>query len=169
MMSRAACIWRPRRWTAPAPCWMPPVIRIACRLPMFTTAMTTRRIPLLFRERHAGLARRSQPYVNMTPKANGLMPARLVGNIRWSIPYNGQPYFVSEFGGIWWNPDVKAGEDSWGYGTRPRDLDEFYNRFEKLCAILLDDVNMFGYCYTQVDRHLSRAERHLQIRSRAQV
>ena len=34
--------------------------------------------------------------------------------------------------------------------TRPRDLDEFYDRFEKLCAILLDDVNMFGYCYTQL-------------------
>ena len=30
------------------------------------------------------------------------------------------------------------------------DLDEFYDRFEKLCAILLDDVNMFGYCYTQL-------------------
>jgi len=24
------------------------------------------------------------------------------------------------------------------------------NRFEKLCAILLDDVNMFAYCYTQL-------------------
>ena len=69
---------------------------------------------------------------------------------RWSVPYRGQPYFVSEFGGIWWNPEVKAGEDSWGYGERPRDLEEFYDRFEKLCAILLDDVNMFGYCYTQL-------------------
>ncbi|MCY4063627.1 MAG: beta-galactosidase [Chloroflexi bacterium] len=103
--------------------------------------------PAAFRERHAGLAQ-GQPYVNSAE--SWLVPARLVGNIRWSIPYNGQPYFVSEFGGIWWNPDVKAGEDSWGYGERPRDLDEFYDRFEKLCAILLDDVNMFGYCYTQL-------------------
>jgi len=103
--------------------------------------------PAAFRERHAGLAQ-GQPYVNSAE--SWLVPARLVGNIRWSIPYNGQPYFVSEFGGIWWNPDVKVGEDSWGYGERPRDLDEFYDRFEKLCAILLDDVNMFGYCYTQL-------------------
>ena len=26
----------------------------------------------------------------------------------WSIPYRGQPYFVSEFGGIWWNPNVEG-------------------------------------------------------------
>lgn len=103
--------------------------------------------PDTFRERHKGLAQ-SQPYENDASQWG--MPARLVGDIRWSIPYRGQPYFVSEFGGIWWNPDVAEGEDSWGYGERPRDLDEFYDRFERLCAILLDDVNMFGYCYTQL-------------------
>jgi beta-galactosidase/beta-glucuronidase len=103
--------------------------------------------PETFRARHAGLAR-GEPFLN---DATGWgLPARMVGDIRWSIPYKGQPYFVSEFGGIWWNPDVKEGEDSWGYGDRPVDLDEFYDRFEKLCAILLDDINMFGYCYTQL-------------------
>ena len=103
--------------------------------------------PETFRERHAGLAH-GAPYENDGGQWG--LPARMVGNVRWSIPYDGQPYFVSEFGGIWWNPEVKEGEDSWGYGERPRDLDEFYDRFEKLCAILLDDVNMFGYCYTQL-------------------
>ena len=103
--------------------------------------------PDTFRQRHAGMAE-GEPYLN-SAESWGL-PARWVGNVTWSIPYRGQPYFVSEFGGIWWNPDVREGEDSWGYGERPRDLDEFYDRFEKLCAILLDDVNMFGYCYTQL-------------------
>ena len=103
--------------------------------------------PDTFRERHAGLAQ-GRPYLNDATQWG--LPERLMGNVRWSIPYRGQPYFVSEFGGIWWNPDVAEGEDSWGYGERPRDLDEFYDRFEKLCAILLDDVNMFGYCYTQL-------------------
>ncbi len=103
--------------------------------------------PVVFRERHAGLAG-GAPYENDASQWG--IPERLAGNTRWSIPYDGQPYFVSEFGGIWWNPDVAEGEDSWGYGTRPRDLEEFYDRFEKLCAILLDDVNMFGYCYTQL-------------------
>ncbi len=100
--------------------------------------------PETFAERHAGLAQ-DDPYIN---QASG--SGRLVGTTAWSVPYRGQPYFVSEFGGIWWNPDVKEGEDSWGYGNRPTSLDEFYDRFEKLCAILLDDVNMFGYCYTQL-------------------
>ncbi len=68
----------------------------------------------------------------------------------WSLPYRGQPFFVSEFGGIWWNPDVKAGEDSWGYGERPQSIEEFYERFTRLCAILLDDPAHFGYCYTQL-------------------
>ena len=103
--------------------------------------------PDIFRERHAGLAD-GAPYLNTGERWG--VPAHMAGNVNWSIPYRGQPYFVSEFGGIWWNPDVKEGEDSWGYGERPRDLKEFYDRFEKLCAILLDDVNMFGYCYTQL-------------------
>ncbi len=69
---------------------------------------------------------------------------------QFSLPYQGQPYFVSEFGGIWWNPDVKPGEDSWGYGNRPTSLEEFYQRFEGLCRTLLDNECMFGYCYTQL-------------------
>ena len=104
--------------------------------------------PDKFRARHAGTAE-GDPYLNSADSWG--LPARMVGNIRWSIPYNGgQPYFVSEFGGIWWNPEAAEGEDSWGYGERPRDLAEFHDRFEKLCAILLDDVKMFGYCYTQL-------------------
>jgi len=103
--------------------------------------------PEAFRQRHAGLAQ-GEPYLNDASQWG--LPERMMGDIRWSIPYAGQPYFVSEFGGTWWSPDVGEGEDSWGYGTRPADLDEFYDRFEKLCAILLDDVNMFGYCYTQL-------------------
>ena len=67
-----------------------------------------------------------------------------------SIRYHDQPYFVSEFGGIWWNPDLKPGEESWGYGNRPGSIDEFYARFESLCNTLLENSGMFGYCYTQL-------------------
>ncbi len=67
-----------------------------------------------------------------------------------SIPWRGQPYFVSEFGGIWWNPEASAVEDSWGYGERPKTIGEFYARFEGLCRALLDNPMMFGYCYTQL-------------------
>jgi beta-galactosidase/beta-glucuronidase len=68
----------------------------------------------------------------------------------FSLPYHGQPYFVSEFGGIWWNPDAREGEDSWGYGDRPKSIEEFYARFKGLCDVLLDNPHMFGYCYTQL-------------------
>jgi beta-galactosidase/beta-glucuronidase len=93
--------------------------------------------PDSFAKRHAGLAD-GKPYIN---DSEG-QPV--------SLPYAGQPYFVSEFGGIWWNPKAKPGEDSWGYGDRPKSLDEFYQRFEGLCNALLDDVHMFAYCYTQL-------------------
>ena len=67
----------------------------------------------------------------------------------WSLGYKGQPYFVSEFGGIWWNSDQEHSQ-SWGYGERPKTIDEFYERFEKLCKVLLENKDMFGYCYTQL-------------------
>ena len=74
----------------------------------------------------------------------------------YSLPYRDQPYFVSEFGGIWWDPDAAAaesGEDrtaSWGYGERVRSEDEFHARFSGLTEVLLGDADMFGYCYTQL-------------------
>ena len=72
-----------------------------------------------------------------------------------SLPYRGQPYFVSEYGGIWWNPEAAAaaGNDtaeSWGYGQRVADEEEFHSRFRGLTEVLLGDPLMFGYCYTQL-------------------
>ena len=84
------------------------------------------------------------PLAQGKPFMNGATPRPV------SIPYAGQPFFVSEFGGIWWNPDAKEGEASWGYGGRPKTAEEFYKRFEGLCDVLLDDPLMFGYCYTQL-------------------
>ena len=71
-----------------------------------------------------------------------------------SIPYAGQPCFVSEFGGAWWNPAAQAAAGQtaagWGYGQRPENIEEFYRRFDGLCSALLDNPAMFGYCYTQL-------------------
>ena len=108
--------------------------------------------PAKFALHYAGLER-GEPFVNKggtedKPQA-------------WSYPYAGQPFFVSEFGGIHWNPGVRpltgTGADqgaalgtSWGYGQSPRSLEEFYARFEGLCRTLLENPHMFGYCYTQL-------------------
>ncbi|HEY0755703.1 MAG TPA: glycoside hydrolase family 2 TIM barrel-domain containing protein [Ktedonobacteraceae bacterium] len=69
-----------------------------------------------------------------------------------SFAYRNQPYMVSEFGGIWWNAQRDPGDSttSWGYGAAPQSLEEFYQRFEGLCQVLLDHPDMFGYCYTQL-------------------
>ena len=61
--------------------------------------------------------------------------------------YNGQPLFISEFGGSRWS---KATENSWGYGSDPKDEKEFFERFEGLCYAIMDNKNIFGFCYTQL-------------------
>ncbi|MFC9128030.1 glycoside hydrolase family 2 protein [Streptomyces sp. NPDC057099] len=100
--------------------------------------------PDVFARTMEGLAQ-DRPYVNQAPDGRP-----------WSVPYRGQPYFCSEFGGIWWDPDAAAGTDgddqdtSWGYGQRPCSAEEFVARFTGLTGVLLDDPDMFGYCYTQL-------------------
>ncbi|MEV5422558.1 sugar-binding domain-containing protein [Streptomyces cellulosae] len=100
--------------------------------------------PEAFARTMAGLAE-DHPYVNTGPDGRP-----------WSLPYRGQPYFCSEFGGIWWDAEAAAtaaGDEtgsSWGYGERPRTVEEFITRFTGLVDVLLDDPDMFGYCYTQL-------------------
>ena len=55
------------------------------------------------------------------------------------------PFMVSEYGGIGW--DANGG---WGYGEGPKSLEEFYSRFKGLTDALLDNPNMFAFCYTQL-------------------
>ncbi len=114
--------------------------------------------PLIFAQNQAGLAD-NKPYLNTGGRDRP-----------WNIAYRGQPYFVSEFGGIHWNPGAKkinksvwetegwsqpseeadAITVSWGYGATPQTVEEFYARFEGLCGVLLGNPDMFGYCYTQL-------------------
>jgi beta-galactosidase/beta-glucuronidase len=66
-----------------------------------------------------------------------------------NLPYRGQPYFVSEYGGIWWNPG-QADEKAWGYGERPRSIEEFLGRYKELTETLLFNPKIAGFCYTQL-------------------
>lgn len=83
--------------------------------------------PTTFRER----------WTNGTSSA---MPLRYGGSGTFD-----RPFMVSEFGGIGYS----IGE-GWGYGNAPKTLEEYYTRFAGLCAALLDNPRMFGYCYTQL-------------------
>ncbi|MGQ9801262.1 MAG: glycoside hydrolase family 2 protein [Candidatus Saccharicenans sp.] len=66
-----------------------------------------------------------------------------------NVPYSGQPYFVSEYGGIWWNPG-QTDEKAWGYGERPRTAEEFLQRYKDLTEALLFHPEIAGFCYTQL-------------------
>ena len=61
--------------------------------------------------------------------------------------YKGQPYFVSEYGGIWWQRGESKG---WGYGKKPETESEFIQRYKGLTETLLNNPKMFGFCYTQL-------------------
>lgn len=115
--------------------------------------------PEAFRTEQQGLAE-GRPFLNRPATLGEIgLPH---GQTEYSVPYAGQPFFVSEYGGIWWNEKEAAQAeqerkavgsdqaDSWGYGDRVRSEEEFYARFAGLTNVLLDDPNMFGYCYTQL-------------------
>lgn len=99
--------------------------------------------PAAFAAQQTGLSAGS-PWINVHPEG------------AYSLPYGGQPYFVSEFGGIWWNPEasgVSGNGDygtSWGYGQRVSSEEEYYSRFQGLIDVLRTNPGMFGYCFTQL-------------------
>lgn len=65
--------------------------------------------------------------------------------------YAGQPMFVSEYGGIgWFNKADKEKGAAWSYGNGPKSEEEFLERLEGLTDVLLENPQMFGFCYTQL-------------------
>nr|MBQ4320235.1 beta-galactosidase [Clostridia bacterium] len=56
--------------------------------------------------------------------------------------------FISEYGGIWWNPQDT--ENGWGYGERPKTPEEFIERYRALTTVLLSDKRLCAFCYTQL-------------------
>jgi len=77
-----------------------------------------------------------------------------VRNQEVSVPYEGQPYVVDEYGGTFWTEDYvnhpeKAGRgrNKWGYGKSRKQVED---RIKALTDILLDHPNIAGYTYTQL-------------------
>jgi Glycosyl hydrolases family 2, TIM barrel domain len=68
-------------------------------------------------------------------------------NPGWQLPWTGQPFFVSEFGGI---KLTQTGSEGWGYGASATDKEAFYQRFTALIEALLFNPAVCGYCYTQL-------------------
>ncbi len=67
--------------------------------------------------------------------------------------WNGEPVFVSEYGGIrvvLLDENSENTKTAWGYGDAAKSLDEFYERYEGLTTALIDNPKMLGFCYTQL-------------------
>lgn len=78
-----------------------------------------------------------------------LMGGFPVDKFRNRQKYEGQPWFLSEYGGIKW--DVDSGEaNAWGYGNAPKTEEEFLTRYKELTTILLENPYFMGFCYTQL-------------------
>ena len=58
-----------------------------------------------------------------------------------------KPIFVSEYGGIRW---VVGSGNGWGYGVSVKTEEEFLARLQGLTDVLLDNKDIFAYCYTQL-------------------
>jgi len=56
--------------------------------------------------------------------------------------------FVSEYGGIWWQPANP--EKGWGYGNRPGTEEEFIARYKGLAEAMLFNPKISAFCYTQL-------------------
>lgn len=80
--------------------------------------------------------------------ADGIMQDMCERNPCWKDKqkYNGEPTFVSEYGGIRWSES----EEGWGYGDAPKSKEEFIERYKGLTETLLNNPNMLGFCYTQL-------------------
>ena len=62
--------------------------------------------------------------------------------------YNGEPVFISEYGGIKWESDKQY--KSWGYGNDVKTEEEWLERYKGLTEAILDNACMLGFCYTQL-------------------
>lgn len=79
----------------------------------------------------------------------GEEPYRNIRDDKSLAVYEGQPYIVSEFGGIGWMKPEENGT-SWGYGAVPEAMEDFYKRLEGLVQAMGSSNIVVGFCYTQL-------------------
>ena len=61
--------------------------------------------------------------------------------------YNDQPIIISEFGGTSF---ISLESKDWGYGKAVKTENEYLDRLSKLFAIIKNNKNICGYCFTQL-------------------
>lgn len=69
----------------------------------------------------------------------------IVKDVNYADGYKGGPMFVSEYGGIGLKSD-----SGWSYGEAPEDAPALIRRYDGLTTCLLDNPDIFAFCYTQL-------------------
>ncbi len=64
--------------------------------------------------------------------------------------YEGQPYWVSEYGGIKYIPFGDRVEGSWGYGDAAKSEEEFIDRYIGITEAMMKNPETWAFCYTQI-------------------
>lgn len=103
--------------------------------------------------------KRWDDFTNLIKEKNGVIPASDEFFTKFPInnrdgrgpffeqAYYKQPIFISEYGGIKWPSDTVEG---WGYGKTPATVEEFLERYKGLTVAMLNNEDIFGFCYTQL-------------------
>lgn len=65
---------------------------------------------------------------------------------QYNQAYNGEPFFLSEYGGIAWVQNGKG----WGYGNAPETEEEYVDRYISMSDTLHKNPDMCALCYTQL-------------------
>lgn len=64
--------------------------------------------------------------------------------------YAGQPFMISEFGGVAYDTGTKSIGGSWGYGDRLEGQEAVLDKIRSLTGAVMNLKGMCGYCYTQL-------------------
>lgn len=92
-----------------------------------------------------------ESYANMEQAVNGC-PSRtsLRHTYAKGYAYAGQPFMISEFGGVAFDTGTYAGKESWGYGKRLEGQEAVLHKIRDLTRAVMELPGMCGYCYTQL-------------------
>ncbi len=64
--------------------------------------------------------------------------------------HQGQPFFISEYGGVAFQTDTANNYDTWGYGERITDKKEVLEKISNITKSFADNEYITGICYTQL-------------------
>ena len=157
-----------------ARCWIPPATPTACPNPTSTTRTTISTRPIFRRASrtfigaaqraaggprfHQSRPRPPQPQHRQTDLVDSLPRAALFRERVRRLQMESRTRAVKSAA-----ENQLDRKTSWGYGSDPVSVEDFHQRFEAVCDVLLRQSAHVRLLLHAADRHLSRRERHLRL------